>query len=224
MLIQSPHLTKSPGTAANGPGLDVKGVGALTYSDDTTRRPRAIETVYKGYRFRSRLEARWAVFFDALGVRWEYEKEGYELGAAGRYLPDFWLPDLECWVEIKPAYPEAEEMTKIAALAEATGFRAYLFDHPEFEVPRWDAEARFRGAWGRVFWPERYDDEGDFGAWWMVCSDCGGLGVGDPRDVKHKVACCTFRGVEPASLNGHDRLKLAYLAAKQARFEFGEHG
>ncbi len=29
---------------------------------------KAIETRYKGYRFRSRLEARWAVFFDALSV------------------------------------------------------------------------------------------------------------------------------------------------------------
>ena len=34
---------------------------------------KAIETEYKGYRFRSRLEARWAVFFDACGVKWEYE-------------------------------------------------------------------------------------------------------------------------------------------------------
>ncbi len=38
---------------------------------------KAIETLYKGYRFRSRLEARWAVFFDALGLKWEYEKEGF---------------------------------------------------------------------------------------------------------------------------------------------------
>lgn len=38
-----------------------------------------IETLYKGYRFRSRLEARWAVFFDALGLKWEYEKEGFDL-------------------------------------------------------------------------------------------------------------------------------------------------
>ncbi len=50
--------------------------------------PRAIETRYKGYRFRSRLEARWAVFFDALGLTWEYEPEGFEL-KSGRYLPDF---------------------------------------------------------------------------------------------------------------------------------------
>ncbi len=50
---------------------------------------KAIETRYKGYRFRSRLEARWAVFFDALGLAWEYEPEGFDLGEAGWYLPDF---------------------------------------------------------------------------------------------------------------------------------------
>ena len=54
-------------------------------------RLRAIETEYKGYRFRSRLEARWAVFFDACGVKWEYEPEGYDLGNAIYYLPDFLL-------------------------------------------------------------------------------------------------------------------------------------
>lgn len=47
---------------------------------------KAIETKYKGYRFRSRLEARWAVFFDALGVRWEYEIEGFEKDVGGRVV------------------------------------------------------------------------------------------------------------------------------------------
>ena len=50
-----------------------------------------IQTEYKGYLFRSRLEARWAVFFDALGVRWEYEPEGFDLGDGIMYLPDFLL-------------------------------------------------------------------------------------------------------------------------------------
>lgn len=40
---------------------------------------KAIETVYGGYRFRSRLEARWAVFFNTLGIPFEYEKEGFDL-------------------------------------------------------------------------------------------------------------------------------------------------
>jgi hypothetical protein len=62
----------------------------------------AIETVYNNYKFRSRLEARWAVFFDELGIEYEYEKEGYNLGELGWYLPDFWLPEFNLWVEVKP--------------------------------------------------------------------------------------------------------------------------
>lgn len=64
----------------------------------------AIETVYKGYRFRSRLEARWAVFFDELAIDWRYEAEGYEIrvnGKTRRYLPDFYLPKFGVWVEVK---------------------------------------------------------------------------------------------------------------------------
>jgi hypothetical protein len=53
---------------------------------------RPIETRYKVHRFRSRLEARWAVFFDHLGIKWEYEPEGFVLDDGTHYLPDFWLP------------------------------------------------------------------------------------------------------------------------------------
>ena len=69
-----------------------------------------IETVYKGYRFRSRLEARWAVFFDALGAEWEYEPEGFVLEDGTRYLPDFRLRNVagrgseyetDLWIEVK---------------------------------------------------------------------------------------------------------------------------
>jgi hypothetical protein len=67
----------------------------------------AIETNYKGCNFRSRLEARWAVFFDALGVEWLYEPEGFERewddGKNVRYLPDFYLPETGTWVEVKGA-------------------------------------------------------------------------------------------------------------------------
>lgn len=71
---------------------------------------KAIETRYKGYRFRSRLEARWAVFFDALGIEYRYEPEGFKkvLGEDDDpnpecvlYLPDFYLPKTETWVEVK---------------------------------------------------------------------------------------------------------------------------
>lgn len=75
-----------------------------------------IETVYNGYRFRSRLEARWAVFFDALGIKYEYESEGYDLGEAGWYLPDFWLPEIECFAEIKPKLFAPMELEKACRL------------------------------------------------------------------------------------------------------------
>lgn len=72
-----------------------------------------IETVYNGYRFRSRLEARWAVFFDAAGIRYEYEPEGFDLGDGIYYLPDFYLPDDDVWVEIKGKALSDEEREKI---------------------------------------------------------------------------------------------------------------
>lgn len=62
---------------------------------------KAIETQYKGYRFRSRLEARWAVFFDQLGIEWQYEIEGFRYDG-GYYLPDFYLPKMGLYVEVKP--------------------------------------------------------------------------------------------------------------------------
>lgn len=90
-----------------------------------------IETPYEGYRFRSRLEARWAVFFDALGIKWEYEKEGYELSrghlSSLYYLPDFWLPELDCWIEIKGVKPTPQEEAKAHYLALNSKKRCYIF-------------------------------------------------------------------------------------------------
>ena len=51
---------------------------------------KALPTSYGGSNFESRLEARWAVFFDSIGVGWEYEPEGFDL-PSGWYLPDFYI-------------------------------------------------------------------------------------------------------------------------------------
>ena len=67
-----------------------------------------IETVYNGYRFRSRLEARWAVFFDKAGIEYEYELDGFILKNGTRYLPDFFLPQFDIFVEIK-ANPDIDD-------------------------------------------------------------------------------------------------------------------
>ena len=70
---------------------------------------KAIETEYNGYRFRSRLEARWAVFFDAVGILYDYELEGFEFDSGMRYLPDFYLPELNMWVEVKGVLSDSDE-------------------------------------------------------------------------------------------------------------------
>lgn len=57
----------------------------------------AIPTLYRGRQYRSRLEARWAAFFDLLG--WQHEYEPFDLG---KWSPDFLLPEWDVLVEVKP--------------------------------------------------------------------------------------------------------------------------
>lgn len=101
---------------------------------------RAIETTYNGFAFRSRLEARWAVFFDALDLRFNYEQEGFKMPSGVWYLPDFYLPQVRMWAEVKPDAFEEEEKAKCLELVDGTGsvclllegapdFRTYLAVH-----------------------------------------------------------------------------------------------
>jgi len=73
----------------------------------------ALDTYYNGYKFRSRLEVRWAVFLDAAGVEYLNESEGFDVPGGFYYLPDFFLSQgirfigeatlrQNVWVEIKP--------------------------------------------------------------------------------------------------------------------------
>lgn len=84
-----------------------------------------IETRYNGYKFRSRLEARWAVFFDTLGIEYQYEPEGYDLEGTW-YLPDFYLPELDYFIEIKGQVPNAEELYKAKQLTLHTGKATHI--------------------------------------------------------------------------------------------------
>lgn len=85
----------------------------------------AISTRYADTVFRSRLEARWALFFDYLGIAWEYEPEGYRLGPDRDhwYLPDFRLSEIGTWVEVKGDASRVNKETLAYAV------------HPEFGLP-----------------------------------------------------------------------------------------
>lgn len=82
---------------------------------------KAIPTEYGGIFYRSRTEARWAVFFTVAEVKFQYEPDGFDLDGIP-YLPDFWLPDWRLFVEVKPfADPQGIEVEKCKRLARASG-------------------------------------------------------------------------------------------------------
>ena len=85
-----------------------------------------IETRYAGCRFRSRTEARFAVLLDRLSLTWEYEGQGFQLPSGRRYLPDFKLPDLKIFLEIKGAEPTQRELGKVREFAVAAHEYGYV--------------------------------------------------------------------------------------------------
>lgn len=84
-----------------------------------------IPTFFGGIYYRSRTEARWAVFLSMLEIPFNYEDSGFAIKTDAEefwYLPDFLLPDLDAWpqvVEVKGAQPTQEEVTKLLGVCEA---------------------------------------------------------------------------------------------------------
>lgn len=111
---------------------------------------KAIETSYNGYKFRSRLEARWALYFDNLNIEYLYEPEGFILSDGSAYLPDFYLPKFKCFAEVKGIvldtfdYNRAKQLVKdlytpLIILDGAPSFRFYQMlapapDSTEIEI------------------------------------------------------------------------------------------
>jgi hypothetical protein len=112
-----------------------------------------IETTYKGFVFRSRLEARYAVLFDHMGVEWHYEHEGYQT-SSGLYLPDFWLPTAYLrgsqgvLFEIKPSNYSGDthdQLREVALSLNVSGLLAKGFELNSYDqlsiyqlTPYWD--------------------------------------------------------------------------------------
>lgn len=131
-----------------------------------------IETRYKGFLFRSRLEARYAVFFDAMNIRWEYEQEGYEL-TSGRYLPDFYLPDLQSFVEIKGQLPIERDTARCRELCLLTKKDVLIlvglpdsFDPAYAEIVSWSYH---------TFWQFYELSTNDLAGWQLDPDEYGGV-------------------------------------------------
>ena len=134
-----------------------------------------ISTRYHGRQYRSRLEARWACFFDLLGWRYEYEPCDFE-----GWIPDFVLCEaFTVFVEVKPVTTFPQD---VAAKIDATscGYEAlivgatlrhgpWFHGDPSLETP---TVGWLRQACGPADWPDYpvqgadWDwAEGPFGIW-----------------------------------------------------------
>ncbi len=125
----------------------------LPRAGETVRPILAIETSYKGYRLRSRLEARWLCFFDELGIEYWYEPEGFKL-PSGYYLPDLYFPVFRVYAEIKPREFTSEERSKIEELSVVTSTQSLLLvgppDFKTYEVFSGNTGDAYVTAWSCI--------------------------------------------------------------------------
>lgn len=197
---------------------------------------RSLPTYYKGITFRSRLEARWAIFFDRLGLQWEYEPEGLEIHRRSfsffaqqslpekfGYVPDFYLPEIDCFYEVKGSLTPQEtfRLMEIAlAITTPHGGRPYENDGKGFFVVGnfrhgvLPAQHRLEGYKGTV----RCTDfstglHGDNFEIWQLNSD---------SDLKW-MADVLCNGTEPLSRCHYKEIIPAIEFAVSARFEDGRH-
>ena len=176
---------------------------------------KAIETEYNGYRFRSRLEARWAVFFDELGINYQYEPEGFDLGDGYYYLPDFYLTDDDVWVEIKGKALTDTEREKIERFCIA-----------KCDLP--NGGSKFRLLEGEIPKEPFFLEENLFGVFsFMYASPTEiqgaikfikGMDVGLPSHGA-LIGAIWMRGSKSWT---YENVKRGLLKARQARFEYGE--
>ena len=190
---------------------------------------RPIETNYRGYRFRSRLEARWAVFMDAAAIPWEYEAQGFNLGGV-YYLPDFWLPRDQIFLEIKPCKPGAyrglmeQVAPTLARLVSISNCEAYLIigspNPDDYDPDCWDTRPSIIG-----FAPNK----GVCSARLFECPFCARVSIRRFAGSAWDAVCSCRPGVvfEDTKYNTYEwspRLRHAMQEARRARFEHGEDG
>lgn len=193
--------------------------------------------------FRSRIEARWAVVFDALELRWAYEADGFDLVVGGSrvsYLPDFYLPDVwgqsgqGIWFEVKGAAPNAREKALAQSLAKATGHDCYI-GSGDIPAPAQLTGARVLLSPGRIdgFHPRaRRGIEGSgkpTSAECLCVCECGAVGM-QRNGLIARMQCstpgCGRKTLAATARKGRatPRVQAALVAGRSARFEHGESG
>ncbi len=174
-----------------------------------TEVPKAIETRAFGYRFRSRLEARWATFFTELDLEFQYEPQGFDL-PAGPYLPDFWIEPWKAWIEVKPKTPSMDELMLCASLCGETGNRVLMFAGDCWAAKH--AIYQFHERRAGIF---------NLLAECPTCRTISAMLILADSQAMSKLGECSCNLV-PRLADRGSRLGDAYSAARSARFEHGE--
>lgn len=180
----------------------------------------AIQTLYRGYKFRSRLEARWAVFFDALNIKYLYEPEGFQFDDGTMYLPDFYLPDSDSFFEVKGIMSQIDR-GKINKLVYALNRPVTIgYDDLEFET--------CMNNFGKFLPPKN-----TWTGWLCKCKKCKKIFFMN-NEGAWSCHCCGFydgnNGFDvllysdgrPPLFTYDAKVERAIEAFKQARFEHGE--
>jgi hypothetical protein len=180
---------------------------------------KALDTEYKGFRFRSRLEARWAVFMDAMGVPYEYEREAYDLDGLF-YLPDFWLPQMKAHLEIKPDAATPEEWDKATRLANHSKLPVYVMcgqpECPDIGDNWYQNESQAT----LVLPSDGKDERGDIHYIWCECPHCHRCELQfDGRADRIDCGCPKSEHGDKGYNCDSERLRAAYAKARGYRFE-----
>ncbi|APQ42460.1 hypothetical protein [Pasteurella phage PMP-GADVASU-IND] len=192
----------------------------------------AIQTHYDGYHFRSRLEARWAVFFNTANIPYRYEHQGYKT-PHGYYLPDFEIDlyDGTKFFEVKPNswFKDTSDSyfldcKRQSYVAENTGI-PLVISGDFASLSKLDSSGRAGNSDTDVMQIEFPDGSGDYLYEFTVCPACLEIGI-EFEARAARMTCCTLN---PQKLKGdwdhqgdHVKLLDAYTAALSARFEHGE--
>jgi len=206
---------------------------------------KAIQTRYKGYHFRSRLEARWAVFFDCIGVKWLYEPQGFTLKSGENYLPDFYLPEIDTWLEVKGCSSididtfNYDGAIKVIDFLESTGKRIFVLGHiPDSEQLKAELDNIYHACgYVSAAYPRHLSNPDNASAYTFHVRDCCELIVNDWWDENVGI---TEAGGEFSNYYGakedipcercgakkwrHSAPFKAFKSARSARFEHGENG
>lgn len=197
--------------------------------------PKPIETHYAGCRFRSRLEARWAVAFDAMGIPWEYEPQGFVLPSGRPYLPDFRLTLAKgpFWVEVKPQGGDTGPFEEFMGVQPWPVTGTVLHNIPDLDDWQYGwAYYRYSEA-SEGPWRYGTDDQDGLSPLadeapyqFCQCQHCGAIGF-EYEGRAGRLNCCDASKAGDESVGRFtpsDRIREAFIAARSARFEHGEHG